>query len=221
MTRCDDPEKHHRRSIRMPGFDYTQPGAYFVTICTQNRDCLLGQIVNGEMQSNDAGRMVQSVWDTLPQHYPGADIDAFVVLPNHIHGIIILTGPIPAAPVGAGPRACPDPTQPHDTDGQPRGVAPTKGMSLPDVVHRFKSLTTARYRHGVYERGWQPFPRRLWQRSYYEHVVRSERALQRIREYILNNPARWDTDIENPDVWPRGKTPDAARHYAAIWGEPT
>jgi putative transposase len=93
-------------------------------------------------------------------------------------------------------------------------------MSLPDVVHRFKSLTTARYRHGVYERGWQPFPGRLWQRNYYEHIIRNERALQRIREYIMNNPARWDLDIENPDYPQHGKPMDLDQYYASIWGEP-
>ena len=226
MTRRYDPDKHHRRSIRIPGYDYAQPGAFFVTVCTQERECLFGDVIDGRTQLSDAGHMIQSVWDALPQRYPGVDIDAFVVMPNHVHGLIVLTGPIPAAPVAAGPRACPDPTQPHDFDGQPRstdrqppGVAPTKRMSLPDVVHRFKSLTTARYRHAVYERGWQPFPRRLWQRNYYEHVVRDDRSLQRIREYILNNPARWDMDVENPGNWPHGKTHDAARHYASIWGE--
>lgn len=84
-----DPDKHARRSIRLRGYEYTQSGAYFVTICTQNRDCLFGEIVKGIMDANDAGRMIQSVWDELPQHYPGVDVDAFVVMPNHIHGIIL------------------------------------------------------------------------------------------------------------------------------------
>jgi len=100
-----DPDKHHRRSIRLRGYDYTRAGAYFVTICTQNRECLFGNIVEGEIWLNDAGHMVQSVWNELSQHYPGVDVDAFVVMPNHIHGIIVLMDD--DIVVGAGPRARP------------------------------------------------------------------------------------------------------------------
>jgi putative transposase len=173
---------HHRRSIRLPSYDYTRAGAYFVTICTQDRECVFGEVVQGQMMANTAGQMIESVWRQLPQHCPCVEADAFVVMPNHVHGIIIL--------VGAGPRACPD-------SGQPRGVAPT--ISLPDVVHRFKSLTTARYRRGVHNNGWPPFPGRLWQRNYYEHVIRNEEDLSRVRQYIAENPAQWDQDPENPD----------------------
>ena len=171
-----NPDKHARRSIRLWGYEYTQSGAYFITICTQNRDCLFGEVVKGIMNANEIGQMIQSVWDELPQHYPGMDVDAFVVMPNHIHGIILLT---------------------PDKTGQPQGVAPT--MSLMDVVHRFKSLTTARYRQGVVQRRWQPFPGRLWQRNYYEHIIRHEEALNRAREYIVLNPLRWYLDRENPE----------------------
>jgi putative transposase len=186
------PTRHHRRSIRLPAYDYTQPGAYFVTVCTQNRECVFGQVVEGQMILGGPGQMVESVWRQLPR-YHGVNVDAFVVMPNHVHGIIVLAGAGPVATgfVGAGPRACPD-------MGQPQGVAPT--MSLPDVVHRFKSLTTARYRTGVLQGGWQPFPGRLWQRNYYEHVIRDEEDLNRVRQYIIDNPARWEDDIENPDV---------------------
>ena len=105
------------------------------------------------------------------------------------------------------------------TDAQ-SGHAATRRLSLPDVVHRFKSLTTARYRHGVHDLGWPPFPRRLWQRNYYEHIIRNERALKRIRQYILDNPARWDFDIEHPNAWRRDRPPDATAYYASIWEEP-
>lgn len=191
-----NPDKHSRRSIRLRGYEYTQSGAYFVTICTQNRDCLLGEVVKGIMGANDAGQMIQSVWDELPQHYPGVDVDAFVVMPNHVHGIILLTADSKSN-IGAGPCACPGNEQP-DSTGQPRGVAPT--MSLMNVVHRFKSLTTARYRQGVVQRRWQPFPGRLWQRNYYEHIIRHEEALDRAREYIVLNPLMWHLDAENPDT---------------------
>lgn len=185
-----NPDIHHRRSIRLKGYDYTQAGAYFITICTQNRLCLFGEVVNGEMRLNEAGAMVQSVWDEIPVFYPGVLTDAFVVMPNHIHGIVVL--------VGAPPRGCPN-------QGQAQGPAPT--LSLPDVVHRFKTMTTKRYADGVKRNGWPPFPGRLWQRNYYEHIIRNEESLNRIRQYIADNPARWVQDRDNPgiagseDIW--------------------
>ena len=96
-----NPEIHHRRSIRIPEYDYSQEGMYYVTICTQNRECLFGEVKNGQMQLNEAGDMVQKVWNELPEKYSGVEIDAFIIMPNHIHGIALLS-------VGAGPRACPD-----------------------------------------------------------------------------------------------------------------
>ena len=180
-----DPARHHRRSIRLRGYDYRQAGAYFVTICTQDRELMFGEVVGGQTRLNGPGQMVESIWRELSQHYPGVEVDTFVVMPNHVHGIIIL--------VGAGTGACPD------NPGQPQGVAPTGTMSLPDVVHWFKPLTTARYRRGVLYGGWLPFPGRLWQRNYYEHVIRNDEELNRIRQYIIDNPARWEEDPENPD----------------------
>ena len=113
-----------------------------------------------------------------------------MIIPDQIHGIIISDG------VGAGPRACPNDGQAHgDGEGQPRGVART----LPDVVHRFKTMTTKRYIDGVKQDGWAPFPAKLWHRNYYEHIVRNEKELDRIREYIINNPRQWELDSENPN----------------------
>ncbi len=86
-----DPEKHHRRSIRLKGYDYTQPGAYFITICTHGRECLFGEIIDGEMHLNEAGPIVVQTWWDLPNHVPNVQLDAFVVMPNHVHGIIIIT----------------------------------------------------------------------------------------------------------------------------------
>jgi len=178
-----NPQIHHRRSIRLKNYDYSQAGLYFVTICTQNRLCLFGNIGDGEMNLNDAGKMVRTIWDQIPAHYCGVEIDQFVVMPNHIHGIIAI--------VGAGPRACPVGGQPGD--GQPRGVAPT-GFSLPNVVHRFKTMTTKKYTDGVKHNDWQPFPAKLWQRNYYEHVVRNEEDYLKIADYIQTNPKRWQED---------------------------
>jgi putative transposase len=185
--------KHRRRSIRLKGYDYTQPGAYFVTIVTHARACLFGEIVDGKVWLNDAGISVQVAWHDLQAHYLYIKTDAFVVMPNHIHGVIVL--------VGAGPGACP-PSYPEPR--QPQGVAPT--LSLPEVVHRFKTLTTKHYIDKVKKSGWTPFAGRLWQRNYFEHIVRGEESLNRIRQYILDNPARWEFDRENPAVVnPEGK----------------
>ena len=193
-----DPDTHHRQSIRLKQYDYSQAGAYFVTICAQNRQCLFGGINNGTMMNNAAGEMISTIWHEIPEYYPGIGIDAFQIMPNHIHGIII---------VGASPRGCPDPRacpvqgQPSgqaqgtaSENGQAQGPAPTVGLSFPDIVHRFKTMTTKKYTDGVKDNGWQAFNRRLWQRNYYEHVMRDDEDLTRTREYISNNPLRWADD---------------------------
>lgn len=178
-----DPDKHHRRSIRLPGFDYSQEGMYFVTICTKDRRDLFGDVYDGKMNVNPAGNMLQMVWDEMPVHYSGIKTDAFVIMPNHIHAIIIL--------VGAAPRGRPEMilVQPS---GQPQGVAPT--ISLSDAVHRFKSMTTKRYLEGIKHHGWAPFLGKLWQRNYYEHIIQDVESFQTIREYIIQNPMRWESD---------------------------
>lgn len=211
-----DSNRHHRRSIRLRGYDYTRSGAYFVTVCTQNRLYLFGEVAHGYMRLNDAGFMVQRVWDELPQYYPGVDIDEFVVMPNHIHGIIVLSN----APVGAGPRACPDNAALSSLGQQSRQPRQQSDevIGLPDVVHRFKSFTTDRYRRGVGESGWTPFPGRLWQRNYHEHIIRDEDALYQIRRYIMNNPMRWTIDRENPDaIVKEAKTPWDVLRSGKIW----
>ena len=160
---------------------------------------------------------MQSAWEALPARYPGVDVDEFVVMPNHVHGILVLMGD----DVGATPCGCPVDAKtdvgattggrpmtprgrPMTENGQAPVPAPTRAvddrppLSLPDVVHRFKSFTTARYRHGVKNHGWTPFPGRLWQRNDYEHIVRNDDQVRRIRQYIADNPAKWALDPENP-----------------------
>lgn len=160
-----DPQKHHRRSIRLKEYDYAQPGLYYVTICTQNRQCVFGTVQDGLLRLSAAGELVASLWQDLSAHYPGVALDEYVLMPNHLHGIILLEA------VEAG-----------------------QSMSLSDVVQRFKSLTTRRYADHVKQDGWEPFPGRLWQRNYYEHIIRNERALNAIRAYITGNPANWSQD---------------------------
>jgi len=168
----NDMTIHHRRSMRLNGYDYAQAGAYFITICIQNRLGLFGDIVDGEMRLNDAGRMVQSVWEALPERFSGFESDAFVVMPNHVHGIVTF--------VGAG-QALPE-------ENGAASSAPTLG----DVVRAFKSLSAIRVNRLL--RRFGP----LWQRNYYEHVIRNERELEKIREYMATNPLKWALDRENP-----------------------
>lgn len=124
-----DPEKHHRQSIRLRGYDYSQTGAYFITICTHERQSVFGDIVDGNMMLNAAGAMVDMVWQEIPQNYPDIALGEYIIMPNHFHGVVKL--------VGAGPCACPTNARAcPDQDGQPQGVAPTVPFSLSDVVHR-------------------------------------------------------------------------------------
>jgi putative transposase len=199
---------HRRRSLRLKGYDYGMAGAYFVTICTQDRSCLFGDVVDGAMRLNEAGQMVAALWDGLAERFSNVEIDQFVVMPNHVHGILVLdadagvvvkegattrVAPTDGDPVGAPLVGAPV------TNGDPVG-APLVGAParLGNVVGAFKSLVTTNYIVGVKEKGWPEFGGRLWQRNYYEHIIRDEGALNRIRRYVDDNPARWDFDDENP-----------------------
>ena len=166
----------HRKSPRLSGYDYSQEGAYFVTVCVQGRQALLGEILHGEMHLNQPGFAVERWWKELESKFPSIKIDEYyVVMPNHLHGIVLITSS--PSPVVQGGHA---------------------GPPLQRIVQWFKTMTTNNYIHGVKEHGWQPFKGNLWQRSFYEHVIRNDEALNRIREYIQTNPQRWDLDRENP-----------------------
>jgi putative transposase len=162
-----DPERHHRGSHRLKGFDYSQPGAYFITICAQNRVCIFGDALYGKMLRNQAGDLVESMWFDLTNRFPSVTLDAYVVMPNHLHAIVII--------------------QESDT-----------GVSLSGIVQAFKSLTTNEYSRRVKENDWPAFEGRLWQRDYYDCIIKNDSEMQRIREYITHNPLHWHEDIENP-----------------------
>ena len=176
------PTTHRRRSLRLPRFDYTQQGAYFVTICTRNRACLLGDIVEGRMHLSEAGRLAQVAWEDLPHHYPHVQIDVWVIMPNHMHGIVIL----------AEVQATED-DMPVDV-GAGLKPAPTR-HGLPEILRAFKTFSARRI-NALHNTVGTPF----WQCNYYEHIIRNEAALNRIRQYIADNPARWAEDPENPVV---------------------
>ena len=182
-----------RRSLRLKGYDYTRAGAYFVTICAQDQACLFGDVVDGCMSLNDAGHMLAMLWNDIPARFADVEIDTFVVMPNHVHGIIVLPDAANrAARRGATTRVAP-------TAGNVVEATLVVAPALGEVVAAFKSATTVHYIRGVKTRAWPAFRRRLWQRNYYEHVVRDEKELDRIRRYIDENPARWALDDENPE----------------------
>jgi putative transposase len=216
-----DRNKHHRRSIRLPGYDYASTGAYFVTICVRGGECLLGEVVDGEMQLNDWGQIANESWEWLAEQYSYVSLDAWVIMPNHIHGIIVIqdndtpgvagrggsrTAPTTTAPTTTAPTATapttttPSTTAPSTTTPSttaPTDKTPTKRKPLGRLVGAFKTVSTKRINQ-LRDMPGVPF----WQRNYWEHVVRNERSLNRIRKYIENNPARWAEDQLHPDAPP-------------------
>lgn len=181
-----NPQKHHRRSIRLKGYDYSQLGFYFITICVQNREHLFGHIENGKMVLNDAGRMVENEWLNIPQRFKNVVLHEYIVMPNHFHCIVEM---VETKPVGA--TLVVDPNK----NGHPQGDAPTENIpTVGDIVGAFKSITTVNYISSVKDNDWKPFHNKLWQRNYYEHIIRNEQAYQNISQYIISNPKNWDND---------------------------
>jgi putative transposase len=193
-----DPQRHHRRSIRLQGYDYAQAGAYFVTIVCQHRLCLL--------EPTPVRDMVEMWWDKLPEKFPTVETDAFVTMPNHIHGIIVIMEPetsgqtrgsAPTDDVNVGPNVANPRVRPNPRVHPDPGVHPKP--TLGQVVQWFKTMTTNAYIRGVKQNGWEPFPGKFWQRNYYERIIRNERELNAIRQYIYDNPTQWENDAENPN----------------------
>ncbi len=185
--------RHNRRSIRLKGYDYTQPGAYFVTICTHDWACLFGDVVDGKMRLNAFGEIVHQCWLAIPQHFSPVTLDEFVIMPNHVHGIIGIMDAEPVAnpTVGAthaSPLRWP---LPHQSSPRPRGP---QRQSIGAIVGSFKSAVTKRINA---HRGTPGAP--IWQRNYFEHIIRDAASLDRIRRYIAENPLRWHLDRENPN----------------------
>jgi putative transposase len=180
-----------RRSPRLKEHDYAQPGAYFVTIVAQNRACLFGDVIEGTIQLSPAGEVIKHWWRELKNRFAAVEMDEFVMMPNHLHGIIVISDPTVGAHRRVGPVNA--------------GAGAHMGTPLPRIVQWFKTMTTNEYIKGVKELGWPPFRRQLWQRSYYDHIVRTEASLNRIRRYIIENPARWAFDRENPVLTKTGR----------------
>ena len=256
-----DPDKHHRRSIRLRSYDYSLPGAYFVTISTRSKRSLFGEVLDGAVRLNEAGEMVEKWWRATATKFQSIETDEYMVMPDHFHGILInVEGAHTGAPLQdtlaehsgaplqdtlaehsgaplqdtlAEHSGAPlqDTLAEHsgaplqDTLAEHSGAplqdtlaehsgAPLQdtlaehtrtprpgqraGATLPEVVQWFKTMTTNECIRGVRNRGWTPFAGKLWQRSYYERVIRNEDELNRARQYILDNPAKWSEHAEHP-----------------------
>ena len=194
ITKDPTGQGRKRRSIRLQGYDYSQAGAYYITVCTRDRECLFGVIVNGRMQLSGAGQIIQSVWDDLPQFYEGIELDAFVIMPNHVHGVIVIraaVGAIHESPLRSKPSAL-------------VRIMDRRRMLLSKIIGRFKMVTSKQIN---IRRRTSGLP--VWQRNYYEHVIRDEESLRRIRQYIVDNPAQWEFDRENPAVIASGRRGDS------------
>ena len=254
-----NPAIHHRRSIRLKGYDYSQAGMYFVTICVsvganlRVRPNLFGEIVDGKMILNDAGKMIEKWCAELSHKFSDIVVDTYIVMPNHFHAIIVNNGggnrvPVPApatvtVPVGADLRVCPNKLKNDNISGECPDILGERGNQilgehgdnilgehmddilgehvddilgehvddilgehmddilgehigspLHRVIQWFKTMSTNEYIRGVKTLGWQPFNKKLWQRDYWERIIRNEKSYQYIANYITNNPANWQND---------------------------
>ena len=191
-----DSQKHHRRSIRLSDYDYSQPSAYFVTIVTWHRECLFGEVVDGKMKLNKIGQIVQWEWLELPKRWGFVELGKFIVMPNHFHGILMFHGDVGATRHGSTSARTGKTSVPHmaidSIDGSPlpRGPQPA---SLGAIMAQFKSRMTKRLWKIPSLKGTP-----IWQRNYYEHIIRNERDLQNKTDYINANPILWAQDDENP-----------------------
>ncbi len=192
MNASCDPEKRHRRSIRLRDYDYSRAGAYFITVCTKGQELLFGEVNDGEVELNEFGRMAAEEWLNSARIRIEIELDAWIVMPNHIHGIVIIVN-----------KRC--------RGDRPVARSGPRPSSLGAMMAGFKSATTKRINTMRGTPGAS-----VWQRNYYEHVIRNESALDRIRQYIADNPAGWSEDPENPAIrdgqdplgtWATGRSP--------------
>ena len=207
MVNTHNPDIHNRRSIRLKFYDYTQAGAYFVTICTHDRECLFGFIGNSEMVLNEYGRIVDFTWNDLVNHNINIGFGEYVIMPNHFHGIIVInpvgvgSKPTHSKPVRNSNEAVGAGSKPALVDGAglPRAglePAPTN-HGLPEIVRQFKTFSARRINEMRHSPG---VP--VWQRNYYEHVIRNEADYNRIAEYVAINPRKWLEDTLHPENAP-------------------
>ena len=180
-----NPEIHHRQSIRLKDYDYSKEGAYFFTICTYQRIEVFGEIIESNMHLNDQGEIMYAMWQTLPKRFPNVELDAFITMPNHVHGIVVQS-------------KCD--SLKHDSEKVPFTFNyqyksfrsnPNRSQSVHETIRAFKALIS----YHVHRNGNPEF---AWQRGFYEHIIRNVTELDRIRSYIINNPAKWQEDKLHP-----------------------
>jgi putative transposase len=227
-----NPNIHHRRSIRFKDYDYSQAGLYFITICCQNRACLFGEITNGEMILNDAGKIANQYWLDIPNHFPDAILHKHIIMPNHIHGIVELVGAKNFSPDNTMPQNktpektnnnnngvddingaknfSPENTTPDNTIPQneiPEKTNNNNGVDDINGAKNFSPLRSPSKTIGSVVRGFKigvtKWMRQntdiynVWQRNYWEHIIKNEKSYQTISEYIINNPKKWNEDKFN------------------------
>lgn len=166
----NDNSLRQRKALRLAGYDYHAEAYYYITLCAQGRSCFFGEISNGKVLLNEAGKMVQKVLINVPVRFQNVNLDCFVVMPNHIHAIVVISGTA-------------------------QGPSPT---SLSDIIKDLKTYTTWLYIANIHQKKWPAFEKKLWQRGFYEHIIRDEDSLKRIKNYIVENPLKWELDQENP-----------------------
>ncbi|MEN9302023.1 MAG: hypothetical protein RL264_452 [Bacteroidota bacterium] len=184
-----NPAIHHRRSIRLKGYDYAQEGLYFITICCQDRAHLFGEIINGEMILNDCGEIAKKCWLEIPEHFPNVELHEFVIMPNHVQGIIEIKYKSIVSNVTT------DTTVGANNHSPQRSVQPTVGRLLPrspsktigSIVRGFKIGVTKWMRQNTDVND-------VWQRNYYDNIIRDDQSYLRISQYIQNNPKNWKED---------------------------
>ncbi len=189
------PQEHHRRSIRLPAYDYAQEGYYFVTICSHHRKAYFGNIDRrGVMKLSSIGQIVKNDWLQIPTYFQNIRLDKYVIMPNHLHGIILIKGyfrrglihQTPDIPYGKIDGR--DESRPYSILKNPMKI---KRATLGQIIRHFKG----RAAYDIHQNG---FPSFQWQRNYYEHIIRNEESIEKIREYILQNPENWRNDRDNP-----------------------
>jgi len=181
MSKNYNPKIHHRQSMRLKGRDYSQEGHYFVTICTKNKIECFGEIINGKMELSEIGKIVNQCWLEIPKHFPDVTLDEYTIMPNHIHGIIVINANDDI--VG---------TQNFVSLQQTNKFQRVIPRSLGSIIRGFKIGATKWCRNNNHHEF-------QWQKSFYDHIIRDEKSLDKIREYIRNNPSQWELDRNNPE----------------------
>ena len=180
-----NPEIHHRRSIRLKGYDYSQEGLYFLTICTQNREHIFGTIENEEMLLNEYGNITRDYWNDIPTHYNNVELDEYIIMPNHLHGIVRFNIPVGVQFIASDNGI----TSSNQIINQPKQGAINRTPTVGNVVRAFKARCT----HAINKFN-ETIGVSIWQRNYYEHIIRNEESYHQISEYINYNPMNWKDD---------------------------